>query len=888
MVPNHMGADLTNRWWKDVLEHGPASRYAPWFDIDYKPRDESLHDKVILPILEQHYAKVLEAGKLRLVFDEVGFGVAYHDRKLPLAPDSCCALLNELTAALDGTSRHSEQGDADRNVSFVEVAGRSPSITKTLEKVKHAEPKLRKVFYDLIGKINGRPGSPQSFDALHALIQQQHYRLAFWRTGLEEINYRRFFDVPELVSLRMELSQVFQATHQLVFQLVREGRITGLRIDHPDGLWDPKQYLQRLVKACRTTKDSKSASRPYIVAEKILVGDECLPSDWPIEGTTGYDFLNRVNGLFVNSSSRIAFDDLYREFTGQSSDFPALVYTCKKQVLENSFQSEVNSLTSMLKRLAASSRYGQDFTFRQLRVALVELIAAFPVYRTYLDEEKLSSRCLFGGESPPGNAATSAVYSSGVEAIGPSGDEREYISQALMVAKNHNRVKDPNALKFIANLLQLQFPSDLTQNGRQHAREFVMRLQQLTGPVMAKGFEDTALYNFNRLISLNEVGSSPDRFGSTVEEFHAYNLHQAKHWPHTLLATATHDTKRGEDARMRIDVLSEMPMEWREAVLRWQRLNAQKKPVIKGEAVPDHNDEYLLYQALVGAWLAQTEMASGLKSFAERIAAYALKASRESKRHTSWTEPNAAYEEGTRKFVMDLLAHSSSNGFLKDFKQFHTKISFFGALNSLAQVLIKLTAPGVPDFYQGSELWDLSLVDPDNRRPVDFELRRQMLVAMENRLKRQPMDMPQFLSDLMNEINTGESKLYLIWRVLNFRKAHRQLFDKGSYMPLSVTGPKHDHGCAFARVLDDQVAITVVPRLILGLTGGVIRPPLGREVWEGTVLRVPIPGPNKPSKDSRRFHNLLTQESIVIPQGQEEVNLGDVLGQFPVALLHSD
>jgi (1->4)-alpha-D-glucan 1-alpha-D-glucosylmutase len=812
MVPNHMGADLSNGWWLDVLEKGQASPYANWFDIDWQSPNPALRGKVLLPILDAPYARVLEAGQLKVVFENERFALAYHERQFPL----------------------------------------------TL-------PKLHAALAQSIPAINGIPGNPESFDELHALVQQQHYRLAFWRIGAEEINYRRFFDIAELVSLRMELPEVFKATHRLVLQLIREGKIRGLRIDHPDGLWDPTTYFERLQTACAETPERAQQSF-YVVAEKILTGDETLSPDWPVAGTTGYDFLNRVNALFVNSANRDAMDRIYREFTGEQRDFKSILYSSKRHVLFTSFTSELNTLVGMLKTIAAGPRYGLDLTSAILRDALVEVLVRFPVYRCYIDEQMVE-----------------------VAAV-----QREFIAAAILSTQKQATNVDSGALQFISSLLQLNVPRDLDQTGQKLARRFVMRFQQLTGPLMAKGLEDTAFYNFNRLISLNEVGGDPERFGIEPDQLHTYNVANAQHWPHTLLATATHDTKRGEDARARINVLAEIPQEWREAVFRWQWLNADKKSPFGQRGVPEANDEYLLYQTLVGAWSPDLDTAAQLQSFKERIAAYMLKATREAKTHTSWTYPDSTYEQATRHFVEQLLSISAPNPFLDDFKQFHTRIAFFGCFNSLAQLLIKMTAPGVPDFYQGTELWDLNLVDPDNRRPVDFQLRRDLLVDIKKRLASRPLDVSAALKGILQELDSGKIKLYLIWRTLAFRQEHRRLFDQGVYVPLSALGSKRGHAFAFARVLDSQIVISIVPRLVVGLSRGIEQPPVGQELWQDTYITAAAlndaqrPGSNgvlAHFKPGKRYRNVLTGEIVEIGRAQQGLRVADALASFPVALL---
>ncbi len=898
MVPNHMGADQSNRWWADVLEQGRASPFAAWFDIDWQPLNADLRDQVLLPTLEDHYASVLESGKLQLVFEGGGFSIAYYDRRFPVAGESYAPLLKEVLGRLQAGGN---PGEAVENLAVLlqtlgPKEGRAAErwefakVKEQLEQWRATSAGFRQGVEQVLKDYNGHPGAPRSFDQLHRLLQAQHYRLAYWRVGPEEINYRRFFDITELVSLRMELPEVFRACHELVFQLVHKGQVTGLRIDHPDGLWDPRKYSAWLQEAASSEFRLQAASganlqssgsppepakagtpnlaagtapagqrppRPlYVVAEKILTGDEALPSDWPVDGTTGYDFLNRVNGLFVNRDHREAFDRIYREFTGCELDFPAIVFRSKKRILETAFPGDLNALAHRLKRLAGSTRCGLDLTFRQLHAGLAEVIAAFPVYRTYLTETTTE----------------------------PSPQEKEYIEQAVREARARSPKLDPAVFDFIRHLLLLRLPEDLDEAGRSHAREFVIRFQQLTGPVMAKGLEDTAFYNYNRLVSLNDVGGNPDQFGISVEEFHLHNAGKARCWPHALLATATHDTKRGEDVRARLNVLSEMPDEWRQAVGRWRRLNADKKNVVDGQPAPHPNDEYLLYQTLVGAWpVARASLPAGsggipaLHEFRDRIAAYMLKAIKEAKARTSWTDPNPAYEAATQNFVHALLEPRADNLFLQDFLSFQHRVAFFGRFNSLAQVLLKMTAPGVPDFYQGTELWDFNLVDPDNRRPVDYALRRRLLAELKEQSQRNTADLSGLLRRWLEADDLGRLKLYLIYRTLEFRNRHAGLFADGAYVPLTITGARRDHLCAFARQAGDQVAVVAAPRLVVGLAGGDEQAPLGEKIWQDTRLHLP----------KGRYRDWFT--GAIIPATEREggwgLPAGQALASVPAALL---
>lgn len=850
-VPNHMGTDLSNPWWRDVLEQGRASRYASWFDIDWQPPTLGLHERVLLPILEDHYAKVLEAGKLQVAFEAGGFHLTHYERKLPLSPPSCLQLFEAILGP--GNREEKRAAELQRRVRLSkDQAGEGWTVRDAVEfselrnefdRIHTASEQVRQATAEVLRRLNGRPGDARSFDALDALLRKQHYRLCFWRLGPEFINYRRFFDITELVALRMESPEVFAAAHALVCDLVDRGKVSGLRIDHPDGLWDPKEYFQRLAARCPGL---------YVVAEKILSEGESLPEDWPVDGTTGYDFLNRVNGVFVDGSKRLAFDSLYREFTGLHESFGSLRFHCKREVLRGSFSAELDALTRRLEAIAAATRYGQDFTFRRLREALVTWIAAFPVYRTYISERSGS----------------------------PSNEDRTSLEAALKTSIKEDPQQDPAVLSFVHDLLQLRPPFDLDARSLQSCRAFVMKFQQLTAPVMAKGVEDTAFYRYNALLSLNEVGGEPGRFGLEITEFHEQNQRQGQKWPHSLLATATHDTKRGEDVRARLDVLSEIPQEWAQAIKRWSQFNAKWRMEVEGQPAPSANDEYLLYQTLVGAWDLEIEKPQAWREFRERITAYLIKATREAKLRTSWTENNPRYEQACVDFVEKLLDPERADGFVEDFLLFQNRVAFFGRFNSLAQTLLKLTAPGVPDIYQGTELWDFSLVDPDNRRPVDYGVRQSWLAE----LKQQWRDLGPglagaegFFKSLIEDRQSGRSKLFLIWRTLQFRRAQRELFARGAYLALASRGSKREHVCAFARECGRQVALTLVPRLVLSLMTGTRGAPLGEAIWGDTSLVLP------PTLSRPVFENVLTGETVAVDQG--EIPLSRAFARFPLALL---
>ena len=792
VVPNHMGIrDPGNCWWMDVLEYGSSSAYASFFDIDWSSEDLELRGKVLLPILEDEYRRVLESGKLEVAFEAGSFFLRYHEARLPFSPEATALLHKE---------------------------------------------------------FHGKAHEVRSFDDLHSLIELQNYRLASWRTGARKVNYRRFFDINDLAAVRVELPEVFRQSHELVFRLLETGKVHGLRIDHPDGLWDPGAYFRALQAA--------QGSSLYVVAEKILSHGERLPEDWRVAGTTGYDFLSALNGLFVKAEHEPEFDRLYREFTGEDVSFSAVVASSKKEVLVGSFSSELDSLTRRLagiRLLAGVTQPSRD----ELRDALAEIAAAFPVYRTYTD-------------------------STARRVTTP---DRKAITAALSAAK----AKCPECAEVVDSIGDLLLLRDLREpSGAEESpqREFVLKFQQLTGPAMAKGLEDTSFYRYNRLVSLNEVGGHPDRFGVSVEEFHVQNRERASRYPGSLLASATHDTKRGEDARARLNVLSEIPGEWEEGLTRWKRFNDKQKVLVDGTLAPVPNHEYLFYQALLGSW--PEGLASRLGSredrvrFRDRIATYMLKAARESKTGTSWNEPNAGYEGALRTFIERLFADPHSR-FLEDVSRFAERVAFFGRYNSLSQVLLKLTSPGVPDLYQGTELWDLSLVDPDNRRPVDYDQRRVLLRQLNEVFEESGSRarVSELVRELIAESASGRIKLHVIHRALSFRREHRALFGEGDYRPVVVRGEKREHACAFSRMRGGELALVVTPRLPVGLTQGSERPPLGRDLWKDTRLEL------EEESGRRSFQNVLTGETVAVEEvdGKLCLLVGEVLREFPVALL---
>jgi (1->4)-alpha-D-glucan 1-alpha-D-glucosylmutase len=879
IVPNHMGiGEACNAWWMDVLENGPSSSYASYFDIDWHPVNPQLENKVLLPILEDQYGNVLEEGKLRLAYEDGAFFIHYYDTKLPLGPRTYSSILghrlDQLTETLgkDNESLQELQSiltaisylppGTEVDPEKLEERKREKEIIKRrIASLLQADPQVRGAIDMALREFNGTVGEPQSFDLLDRLIEAQPYRLAFWRVAGEEINYRRFFDIDKLAAIRVELPEVFQATHQLIFRFLAEGKATGLRVDHPDGLWDPAAYFRQLQQSYTTQRipplhdtlvnSNRTPTPPwplYVIAEKILSKGESLPEDWAVYGTTGYDFLNQVNGIFVAHANREAVDKIYRDFIGKETNFRNLINSTKKMTMLISLASEINSLSHQLDRISERNRHYRDFTLNSLTFAIREVIACLSVYRTYND------------------ASTGTVAER----------DQKYIKAAVEEAKRRNPRTARALFDFIQETLLLRNLQHFHVEDRRQVIDFVMELQQLTGPVMAKAVEDTTFYVYNRLTSLNEVGGDPEQFGLPLESFHRQNLTRQCDWPHSILATSTHDTKRSEDVRARINVLSEIPAEWDTALTRWSRLNADKKSSVDGEPAPDCNDEYLFYQTLVGAWPAESGTAEEFADFRERIGAYMQKAIKEAKVHTSWVNPNEAYDHAVSKFVKEVLVADPANSFLSDFLKFHRRVAYPGMLSSLSQTLLKIASPGVPDFYQGTELWDYSLVDPDNRRPVDFSKRIKLLEELKQREKE---NRPALIQDLLSSWVDGKIKLYVTYKGLSFRRSHRSLFEGGNYLPIDASDGVREHVCAFVRQKGEAWALVAVPRLITQFLKPE-RPPLGEETWGSGALVLPEDAPEC-------WLNIFTAEELkVIPsEGRRLLPLASTFQSFPLALL---
>jgi (1->4)-alpha-D-glucan 1-alpha-D-glucosylmutase len=916
MVPNHMSATpAENLWWNDVLENGPSSPHAAYFDIDWQPVKEELRNKILLPILGEQYGRVLEAGELKLEYREGAILLRYWQSLLPLDPRTYVIVLThgldelkktqppdseevrELESIVTGLEHLPERMDAEPNA--VAERQREKEVLKgRLRVLTDREATIAEFVRRNIDEFNGSPGNPHSYDCLDKLLDAQAYRLSHWKAAADEINYRRFFDVNELAAVCMEDRDVFAECHRLMFNMLVRGEVDGLRIDHIDGQYDPTKYLRRLQRgyllavgqdiyermtqagrqpvdapgqaplwndleptflplvAEMTLADAKSLPL-YVVVEKILTIDETLPEQWLAAGTTGYDFLNSVAGVFVDPAGLAELANSYSHFIGRRFDFREVAYLSKLTVFRTAMSSDLQLLAHRLNRISERHRHSRDFTLNTLRVALREILACFGVYRTYIREDYVSDR------------------------------DRQTVCRAAAQAKRRNPAMDAAVFDFIRNVLLLEGPPDLDETGRRERNLFVGRVQQVTSSVMAKGVEDTAFYRYFPLASLNEVGGDLIRGVTSIEAFHRQNLARHAAWPESLICTTTHDTKRSEDVRARISVLSEVPHLWRKAVNRWARLNRRRHREVDGEPAPSRNDEYLFYQTLVGVWPLTPPSDKELDELRARMTAYMEKATREAKVHTSWITPDSEYDAAVREFVSAALDNRPKNRFVPEFQRFHEQIVNWGLYNALSQLLLKLTSPGVPDIYQGQELWDFSLVDPDNRRPVDFAVRKKMLLRLRKDVGRNERSLLAVARRLAEDPRDARLKLFVTWRVLQFRSRHPDLFRSGDYVALEVSGPQARNVCAFARVQPSpsgakgETAVVITPCLVsqltpLGPDTLTASPPLGSAVWKDTFVAVG-------DLISSPATNLFTGQEISPENGR--IRLDIALSDFPAAVL---
>jgi (1->4)-alpha-D-glucan 1-alpha-D-glucosylmutase len=811
-VPNHMGVGgADSPLWLDVLEWGPESVYAAWFDIDWHSEHPYLQNKLLVPFLGAQYGIELDGGKLELRFDPAAgaFAVwAYGTHKLPVCPLQYGRILGDAHPELE------RLGDAFANMREwrPRIAERANRVKQDLAQLVRDREDVRRAVESALEPFQGRAGDPASWGGLNQLIRSQYWRAAHFRVAADDINYRRFFNINDLAGIRMELADVFDHAHRLLFRLLREGILDGIRIDHIDGLLDPKAYLQRLRQAAFAGGEPRDF---YLVVEKILARHESLREDWPVDGTTGYTFTNHAIGVLLDPAAEERLTRAYTDFTGESKPFSCIVHACKIRIMENEMVSELHMLARHATSVAQQNPHTSDFTQNILRQAIQEIVACFPVYRTYIDTDGT-----------------------------PSAADRRDLDWALAQARRKQPDLDPSVFDFLYQLLSGDLVAQPRSGfSRQAVLRCAMKLQQYSGPVMAKGLEDTAFYRYNRLLALNEVGGSPDQFGMSLRDFHKANAQRARYWPHAMVSTSTHDTKRGEDARARLAAIGEVAEEWAQQVPAWSRILRAGRGDIEGSAPPVRNDEYVLYQLLIASW--PLELRNGhlggdeLRAYAARIKQVMLKSIREAKLYSSWAAPNEAYESAVVSFVEGALNPEQSGAFLGAFLPFAERVAAFGVRNSLAQLVLKLTSPGVPDIYQGTDLWDFNLVDPDNRRPVDYAVRIRLL--------------DQVLTDLCRDRRGAMRRFFENWRdgciklaitatLLALRRQHEDLFAQSGYEPVSVEGPAAEQVCAFLRLHGEQSLLAAVSRF----------PGRADSGWSGTVLKLPE------ELAARRWRDVLT------------------------------
>jgi (1->4)-alpha-D-glucan 1-alpha-D-glucosylmutase len=826
-VPNHMGIDGEyNFWWRHVLEHGAQSKYAPFFDIEWHPRLERLNDRVLVPMLGDHYGAVLEGGGLALSYEKGRFVIRHGSLQLPLRPRSYAAIfakideqlpsgdarkmrLRELGEGFENLTTHDPQ---ERDVKFDEFRATWSAMLKD-------DASLGKLLDRALVKLNGKPGDPDSFGPVHELLENQHYRLAHWKVGAHEVNYRRFFAVDTLIGLKMEDPGVFAATHWLLSELIAQGMITGIRLDHIDGLWNPVEYLQRLADLVQ--RERPDAAPIYTLVEKILAVGETLPEEWLVHGTSGYEFAASVAEVFLDRRDEPAWTKIYNDFTGETKSSRELTYEDKLLALEWIFPNAVINLGRELDALIEFDWRKRDISLHDLTTGLRHLLACLPVYRTY---------------RMPGMPITET--------------ERGYVLQAVEEGIRRNPCTDPVPIRFLGSVIVGEFPpARAPDEAKEAIANWICKLQQTTGAVMAKSVEDTHFFRYVRLMGANEVGGHPSRFGAPVSEFHRANQQRLEQMPYSMLTTSTHDTKMSEDARARLFALAELPGQWEAHLQGWHVLNRSAQTKLEGKSAPDAREEYLLYQALLSAWPLQATKAD--EEFRARLKAYFRKVQGEARRNTTWTFPHKEWQDAGDGFVDAML---DSKDFIADFLPFSEKLAKRGAMLSLAQTVLRLTSPGMPDLYQGNEVWDFSLIDPDNRRPVDFNRRKHLLAKLGSRSP----------EDLWEHWQDGGIKMQVVRSLLNLRRENPDLFTKGEYIPLAPAGEKADDAVAFLRLFDSTELLVVVPRR------------LGKEenlTWNETFLSPPHTHPWK---------NVLTGARLK-PEG-DSIALDTIFSEWPVAV----
>jgi (1->4)-alpha-D-glucan 1-alpha-D-glucosylmutase len=847
-VPNHMGiSGPMNAWWNNVLENGPHSPYAKFFDVSWRTMEGGERPHILVPVLEDHYGVVLEKGTLKLKYEEGQLRITAGELHFPLNAAAYATVLARLDQdpdypTSDRPPQLAELLQAFRRLGPAASAWTAnPDVPAQLKELKQQlaelvardEPLRRRLEAQLAG-LNGEPGQPASFDALDQLLALQSYRLARWKTGIYAINYRRFFAIDTLIGLRMENPEVFAESHALIAMLIKEGKITGLRIDHIDGLWNPQRYLAQLQTLRPGQAEGKSDAPFYVVVEKILERGENLPDDWATHGTTGYEFITECAGIFVRGEAEAEFSRIYRDFTGNAATYSELVYQKKRLILSEMFVNTLTQLTTGLFAILVTDRHWRDLTRAEMAIALRELIAAFPVYRTY---RRLGQPC--------------------------SDQDKIFIEHAYQEALRRNPRFDAKTLDIVRDVLTGVYPpAGTAPERREQIERWVLSFQQYTGAIMAKSVEDTVFFLYNRLIALNEVGGEPSEFGLKLPEFHAANRERHRQTPQSLIATSTHDNKLSEDVRARLYPLSEIPEEWRAWLQEWRPLNQPFKSVVDGHEAPDANEEYHLYQSLLGAWPLGAETVDEI--FRDRIKQYFRKAVNEAKLNTTWVEPNDAWLGAGDRFIDQILSPESGRAFLASLAPKAARLAHFGMVNSLSQTALKLTCPGVPDFYQGSEIWDFSLVDPDNRRPVDFDRREKMLEAVAQRKS----------AELLLNWKDGGIKLRLARDLLHFRGDHPRLFSFGDYQPMELTGPHAANAVAFYRQHEKECLVVIVPRQ----TAKIGCPPVG-PIWAETALQFP------PALASGvEWLDLLTWKKL---PAAESIPVASLFSELPVCVLYA-